>query len=63
MKKAGRPPRPAPKAYAIWCGQISHEDRNLILEYLTAEERYRLLINAARERATMASTSQNPPTP
>ena len=41
---AGRPPRQEPKALPIWVGQISQEDRALILEWLTPEERYDALM-------------------
>ena len=45
---AGRPPRQEPKARPIWCGQISEEDRKLILERLTPQQRHAALIQAAR---------------
>jgi len=47
---AGRKPRPTPKAYPIWCGQMAPEDRALILERLTPDERFDALMDAARAK-------------
>jgi len=49
-KGAGRPPRPTPKAYPIWCGQMAEEHRALILERLTPDERFDALMDAARAK-------------
>jgi len=49
-KKIGRKPRDEPKSYPIWCGQISQEQRQLILDTLDAEERYLALLDAARRK-------------
>ena len=46
---AGRPKRQEPKALPIWCGQISDEDRALILERLTPQERHAALMREARK--------------
>ena len=42
---AGRPPRTEPKSRPIWCGQMSEQDRALILT-LTPGERYEALMDA-----------------
>ena len=42
---AGRPPRTEPKSRPIWCGQMSEQDRALILT-LTPGERYAALMDA-----------------
>ena len=47
---AGRPPRTEPKTQPIWVGQITAEQRRLILT-LTPEERFAALVEAAREKA------------
>ena len=47
---AGRPPRTEPKSRLIWCGQMSEQDRALILELLTPEERYTALMDAVAAR-------------
>ena len=47
---AGRPPREEPKARPIWCGQIAPEDRALILERLTPDERFAALREAAERK-------------
>ena len=41
---AGRPARGEPKARPIWCGQMSPEQRDLILNTLTPRERYGALM-------------------
>ena len=46
---AGRPRRIAPKAYPIWCGQLSKEDRARILTHLSPEERRDALLDAVAE--------------
>ena len=47
--RAGRKPRNAPKSKPIWCGQMSEQDRALILERLTPQERYTALMREARK--------------
>ena len=44
---AGRPPRQEPKSRPIWCGQMSEDDRRLILETLEPSERHAALMDAA----------------
>ena len=46
-KGAGRPLRTEPKSLPIWCGQMSEQDRALILT-LTPDERYAALMDAVR---------------
>ena len=48
-KGAGRPPRTEPKSRPIWCGQMAEQDRALILELLTPEERYTALMDAIKQ--------------
>jgi hypothetical protein len=49
-ERAGRPSRLEPKAKSIWCGQLSEEERELILAKLTPDERREILLKAAREK-------------
>ena len=49
-KGAGRPLRTEPKSLPIWCGQMAEQDRALILELLTPEERYTVLMDAVAAR-------------
>ena len=49
-KGAGRPPRTEPKSRPIWCGQMSEQDRALILELLTPGERGAALMDAVAVR-------------
>jgi hypothetical protein len=58
-ERAGRKSRPAPKALAIWCGQISPEQRDFIMRWLTPDERFGVLWAAANT----ASTGQVTPVP
>ena len=44
---AGRKPRPNQKSKGIWCGQISQEDRDFIIQHLTPDERFQVLMVAA----------------
>ena len=59
QKTVGRPRRKEPKTRAIWCGQISKDDRDFILTALTPAQRYQALIQAAR----IAAKPRNQPTP
>ena len=54
-KGAGRKARSVPKAKPIWCGQISHEDREFIMKMLSPDERFRKLMTAA-----LAAKQENP---
>lgn len=49
-KSLGRPPRSEPKAKSIWCGQITEEERELIISKLTPDERRQALLKAAKEK-------------
>ena len=51
-KGAGRKARPVSKSKPIWCGQISDEDRKLIVDNLSPEERYQVLMAAANKART-----------
>ena len=51
-KGAGRKARPTPKSKPIWCGQISDEDRKLIVDNLSPDERYQVLMAAANKART-----------
>ena len=44
---AGRKARTEPKAGLIWCGQISQEDRAFIIQHLSPNDRYQVLMAAA----------------
>jgi hypothetical protein len=44
---AGRKARPSPKSKPIWCGQISKEDRTFIMQWLSPDERFQVLMAAA----------------
>lgn len=46
-KGAGRKARSIPKAKPIWCGQISQEDREFIMKWLSPDERFSKLMAAA----------------
>lgn len=47
---AGRKSRPHPKALSVWCGQITQEQRDLILRWLSPDERFQVLWAAANNR-------------
>jgi hypothetical protein len=49
-KGAGRHRRPEPKAKAIWCGQLTEEERERIISKLTPDERREALLKAAKEK-------------
>ena len=49
-KKIGRPLRGQPKGNPIWCGQLSKNERELILAKLTPDERREVLLKAAQEK-------------
>lgn len=49
---AGRKSRPAPKSKGIWCGQITDEQRDFIMQWLSPDERFRVLMAAANKACT-----------
>jgi len=49
---AGRKSRPAPKSKGIWCGQITDEQRSFIMQWLSPESRYAVLLAAANKACT-----------
>jgi hypothetical protein len=46
---AGRKSRPAPKSKGIWCGQITDEQRDFIMQWLPPDERFSVLMAAANK--------------
>jgi hypothetical protein len=48
-KGAGRKARPTSKAKGIWCGQITDEQRDFIMQWLSPEDRYGVLMAAANK--------------
>ena len=46
-KGAGRKARPTLKAKGIWLGQITDEQRDFIMQWLSPEDRYSVLMAAA----------------
>ena len=62
----GRHARVAPKSKGIWCGQITDEQRDLIINSLSPEERFSALWAAAnkastRRGGTVASDDESKP--
>lgn len=51
-KGAGRKARPTPKAKGIWCGQITDEQREFIMQRLPPDERFSVLWAAANNAST-----------
>lgn len=51
-KGAGRKSRPAPKSKGIWCGQITDEQRDFIMQWLSPDERFSVLMAAANTAST-----------
>ena len=51
-KGAGRKARPTSKAKGIWCGQITDEQRSFIMQWLSPEDRYAVLLAAANTACT-----------
>ena len=51
-KGAGRKARPTSKAKGIWCGQITDEQRSFIMQWLSPEDRYAVLLAAANKACT-----------
>jgi hypothetical protein len=52
---AGRPERGEPKSKPIWCGQHTNEQRDLIVQNLTPEERLAALLAAAEAKKARSS--------
>jgi len=48
-KGAGRKARPTTKAKGIWCGQITDEQRDFIIQWLSPDERFSVLMAAAKK--------------
>jgi len=46
---AGRKSRPSAKSKGIWLGQITDEQRDFIMQWLSPEERYSVLLAAANK--------------
>jgi hypothetical protein len=46
---AGRKSRPSAKSKGIWCGQITDEQRDFIMQWLSPEDRYSVLMAAANK--------------
>ena len=46
---AGRKARPTSKAKGIWCGQITDEQRDFIIQWLSPDERFSVLRAAANK--------------
>ena len=51
-KGAGRKARPTSKAKGIWCGQITDEQRDFIIQWLSPDERFSALWAAANKACT-----------
>jgi len=51
-KGAGRKARPTSKAKGIWCGQITNEQRDFIIQWLSPDERFSALWAAANKAYT-----------
>lgn len=49
---AGRKVRSAPKSKGIWLGQITDEQRDFIMHWLSPDERYGVLMAAANKAYT-----------
>ena len=48
-KGAGRKSRPSSKAKGVWLGQITDEQRDFIMQWLSPEDRYGVLMAAANK--------------
>lgn len=61
-RRPGRPARTDTKAAPLWCGQqMIGEMRKLILDYLTADERFQALLNAALKKKKAPKTPPSLP--
>jgi hypothetical protein len=52
---AGRKARPSPKSKGIWVGQISQEDRAFIMQWLSPDDRFQVLMAAANKACTLTA--------
>ena len=48
-KGAGRKARSTSKAKGIWCGQITDEQRDFVIQWLSPDERFSVLMAAANK--------------
>lgn len=48
-KGAGRKIRTTLKSKGIWCGQITDEQRDFIIQWLSPDERFSVLMSAANK--------------
>ena len=55
-KGAGRKARPTSKAKGIWFGQITDEQRSFIMQWLSPDERFSVLMAAANKACTRLET-------
>lgn len=59
---SGRKPRPDPKSKGVWLGQITDEQRYFIMQWLSPDERFSVLMAAANKacngRATPSAKSK-----
>lgn len=49
---AGRKARPSAKSKPIWCGQISEKDRSFIMQWLSPDDRFQVLMAAANNASS-----------
>jgi len=49
---AGRKVRSEPKSKGVWLGQITDEQRDFIMQWLSPDERFRVLMAAANTART-----------
>lgn len=57
---AGRKARPAPKSKGIWCGQITDKQRDFIMQWLSPNERFGVLMAAANKACTVTGGIRPP---
>lgn len=60
---AGRKTRSTPKSLPIWCGQITNEQRDFILRWLSPDERFGALAAKANNTCTLAGGTPLPEKP
>jgi hypothetical protein len=60
-KGAGRKARPTSKAKGIWCGQITNEQRDFIIHWLSPDERFGALWAAANKACSGRVDSSGSP--
>ena len=56
-KGAGRKARPTSKAKSIWCGQIPNEQRDFIMQWLSPDDRFQVLMAAANKACSGLPTT------